>query len=181
MSNSGNEELFPAGTVVGVHGLRGDVKVRPLSGETSALDKATVIYLARAGSAPLAYPVQRAARHKGNLLLRLEKITDLDAAQTLVGCEVLATRKDLGELPDDEYYWFELEGLRVSDRHRGELGAITEILTTPAHDIYVVRGPLGETLIPAVDAFIVEIDTDRRTMLVDLPEGLIPEQTVDAV
>jgi 16S rRNA processing protein RimM len=50
------------------------------------------------------------------------------------------------------------------------------MFSTAAHDIYVIRGRYGEVLIPAVEEFIVEIDRDGRRMLVDLPEGLVPEK-----
>jgi 16S rRNA processing protein RimM len=113
--------------------------------------------------------------HKGNVLLRLQGLDDIDSVQPLVGCEVLLDRKDLTVLPDDEYYWFQLEGLEVEDLHRGPLGRLDEVMTTAAHDIYVVHGPHGEVLIPAVAEFIAEIDPKAGRMLVDLPEGLVEE------
>jgi 16S rRNA processing protein RimM len=56
------------------------------------------------------------------------------------------------------------------------LGNLEDLITTAANDIYVVRGRFGEILIPAVDEFVKEIDTSGNRMMVDLPEGLIPEQ-----
>ena len=69
----------------------------------------------------------------------------------------------------------QLQGLQVTDRTRGELGVLEELLETGAHDIYVVRGRFGEVMIPAVSQFIVEVDAESGRMTVDLPEGLVPE------
>lgn len=173
------DSLFPAGVVIGVHGLRGDLKVRPLSGDSSSLDTVKEVTLRGATKNSL-HQVLNAARHKGNLLIRLEGITSLESATDFIGCEVLISHDDLGELPEDEFYWFQLEGLCVSDCRLGDLGKIIEIFTTPAHDILVVRGVRGEILIPVVDAFILKIDENAKIMYVDLPDGLVPEAGVDA-
>ena len=174
------DPLFPAGVVIGVHGLRGDLKVRPLSGESTSLASVKEVTL-RGTNKSSQHQVQKAARHKGNLLIRLEGVTSVERAEEFIGCDVLISHDDLGELPEDEFYWFQLEGLRVDDCRHGDLGKIVEIFTTPAHDILVVRGPRGEVLIPVVDAFIRKIDEDAKIMHVDLPDGLVPEADADAL
>ena len=174
------DPLFPAGVVIGVHGLRGDLKVRPLSGDSTSLDSVKEISL-RGTTKTSLHKVQKAARHKGNLLIRLEGVTSVERAEEFIGCDVLISHDDLGELPEDEFYWFQLEGLRVDDRQLGDLGKIVEIFTTPAHDILVVRGTRGEILIPVVDAFILKIDEEAKVMHVDLPDGLVPEADSDAL
>jgi 16S rRNA processing protein RimM len=174
------DPLFPAGVVIGVHGLRGDLKVRPLSGDSTSLDSVKEVTLRGTNTNSL-HKVQKASRHKENLLIRLEGIDSIESAETFIGCEVLISHNDLVALPEDEFYWFQLEGLRVDDSQHGDLGRIIEIFTTPAHDILVVRGPRGEVLIPVVDAFILSIDEDAKVMHVDLPEGLVPEVDSDAL
>lgn len=174
------DPLFPAGVVIGVHGLRGDLKVRPLSGDSTSLDSVKEVTL-RGTKTNSLHKVQKASRHKGNLLIHLEGIDSVESAETFIGCEVLISHDDLASLPEDEFYWFQLEGLRVEDSQYGDLGRIVEIFTTPAHDILVVRGPHGEVLIPVVDAFILKIDEDAKVVHVDLPEGLVPEVDSDAL
>ncbi len=168
------DELFLLGVVTGTHGLRGDLKIRPLSENSDALQSAGEIFLRR-GDEVVRYLPARVSIHKGNFLLRLQGLTHIDAVQPLVGCEVLMHFGDLAPPGEDEFYWFELEGLKVVDRNRGELGTLEELFTTAAHDIYVVRGRFGEVLIPAVDEFIVEVDRPGGRLLVDLPEGLVPD------
>jgi len=167
-------ELLFIGRVVGTHGLRGDLKVRPEAGSESLLAAESVVLKRSDGEMASHRPV-RAVRHKGNILLRLEGLTSVEAVQPLVGCEVLVDRKGLPPLTADEYYWFQLEGLAVEDLRLGALGRLDEVMTTAAHDIYVVHGPYGEVLIPAVSAFIAEVDPAAGRMLVDLPEGLVEE------
>lgn len=167
-------DLFCLGVLIGTHGLRGDLKVKSLSDGSKSLLAAKRVYLRAPGKEADEYQPVRVVAHKGGYLLRLSGFEQIDAAQVLVGCEVLMPLAELPDLDESEHYWFELEGLQVIDQTRGSLGKLEDMFTTPAHDIYVVIGPFGEVLIPAVDAFIGRIDFDAGTMEVDLPDGLIP-------
>lgn len=169
------DDLLPVGVTTGTHGLRGDLKVRLLSDDASALLAAAEVFVRCRQEVAVPFRVASAKEHKANVLLRFQGCDSIDAVQSLVGCEVLMRRCDLPALPEAEFYWFELEGLNVIDRRLGDLGILEEMFSTAAHDIYVVRGRFGEILIPAVEAFIVAVDRDGRRMLVDLPEGLVPE------
>jgi 16S rRNA processing protein RimM len=169
------QELFQVGVVVGIHGLRGDLKVRPLSDGSTVLLTAGEVWLARPGGNRERYVPVRCIQHKKNLLLRLKGAEGLDRAELLVGCEVLTPLADLPDADNDEDYWFDLEGLTVVDRRRGEIGRLNDLFATAAHDIYVVTGPFGEVLIPAVKKFVLEIDQQKKIMLVDLPDGLVAE------
>ena len=56
-----------------------------------------------------------------------------------------------------------------------KLGQLDQMFTTAAHDTYVVKGALGEIMIPVVEQFVLEIDLQQRVVNVDLPDGLIPD------
>ncbi|MFA5516381.1 MAG: ribosome maturation factor RimM [Desulfuromonadales bacterium] len=170
------DELFCLGVVAGTHGLRGDLKVRSLSGDFESLLDAEEVFLRR-GDEVGCYKAVKVSPHKGNLLLRLAGLDDINAVLPLVGSEVLMRYGDLGPLAEDEFYWSELKGMQVVDQARGELGILEDLFTTAAHDVYVVRGRFGEVLIPAVDEFIVSVDRGHNHLRVDLPEGLISENT----
>jgi 16S rRNA processing protein RimM len=169
------KELFRLGVITGTHGLRGDIKIRPDSGDPAALLAARTLFLRDRTGDLLPYTPSKVAPHKGAVLLRLNGLESIEAVQSLIGCEVLVVASELPVLDDDEFYWRDLQGLTVVDRNRGELGLLEDIFTTAAHDVYVVQGRAGEVLIPAVDEFVLEIDTAGRKMLVDLPDGLLPD------
>lgn len=161
--------------VIGIHGLRGDLKVRPLSPDSDALLHADTVFLAQTGTEPTGYVPVRAVRHKNNILLRLEGLDHISKVESLVKSQVFMRLSDLQELSEDEYYWRDLEGMRVIDRCFGDLGTVQKMFTTAAHDVLVVQGGRGEVMIPLVDEMILEVDLQDRRIDVDLPEGLVPE------
>jgi 16S rRNA processing protein RimM len=172
-------ELFDFGTIIGLHGLRGDLKVMPHLSGAGYLAAAQTIYLCDQNGDVARYLPRKSSVHKGNTLLQLEGVESAAQAEKLVGLSVLMPLTDLPELPVGKYYWHELKGLTVIDRRCGDIGTLQRIFTTSAHDIYEVNGRFGEVMIPVVDKFIIEVDLDIKQIQVDLPEGLIPESDED--
>jgi len=170
------ESLLEIADIVGTHGLRGDLKVRLKSGDPDLLLTLEHIYLRLPSGKIVNVAITRQVLHKGRVLLRLQGYDSIDSAEPIVGSQVLLAEDMLPDLSDDEYYWGQLEGLQVVDQQRGEVGKLQELLSTAAHDTYVVNGCFGEILIPAVHQFVLEIDLQAGIMQVDLPDGLIPEK-----
>jgi 16S rRNA processing protein RimM len=168
--------MLDIGKIVGTHGLRGDLKVRPNFGDPGLLLEIEEVFLRLPTGEQLIAEPCRQSLHKGQVLLRLRGLESLSQVERLVGGSILLPKEQLPELTDDEYYWHQLDGLQVFDKHYGEIGRLKGLYSTAAHDTYIVRGDYGEVLIPAVEQFIVEIDLEQRLMRVELPEGLVPEK-----
>ncbi len=164
-----------AGNVTGTHGLKGDLKVRPHTNRTGLLLEAQTIFFRCPEEKFFAHEPVCVTPHKKGFLLRLKGLADVNAVQHLIGCEILIDVNDLTEDEESESTVFKLIGMSVVDCSRGELGTIEEIFTTAAHDILVVDGPFGEVLVPAINEFITEIKHPEKRVLVDLPDGLVPE------
>lgn len=160
-------EFITAGTAVNTHGIRGEVKIVPWCDSPEFLCGFDTLYIDEA-------PVRlRAARpHKGNVLAALEGVDTVEGAMALKGKTVHIDRADV-TLPEGRHFLADLIGLRVVDADSGaELGVLTEVLTPPAHQVYLVKGPQGERLIPAVEEFIVETNVDGGYLRVRLIEGM---------
>ena len=164
---------MPLGRVVGVHGLKGMVRVG-ISGQSADFDPATFAALEEILVGGERFQVIKAARGRGHVLLRLLGVDSREQAETLVGREVQGEAHRFPELPPGEYYWFQVLGLPVV--HAGDgtlLGRLEEIWPTGAHDVYVVRQGKREVLLPAVAEVIQEIDLNEGLLKVWPPEGLL--------
>lgn len=165
--------LVPLGRVVGVHGLKGMVRVG-ISGKSADLDPATFVALGEILIGSERFQVKKAVRGRGHILVRLAGIDSREQAETLVGREVQGEAHRFPELPPGEYYYFQVLGLPVIHAKDGtELGQLEEIWPTGAHDIYVVRRGEREVLLPAVEEVIQEIDLKTGCLKVWPPEGLL--------
>ena len=164
-------EMIMVGEITGAHGIRGQVKVESLTDfpELRFAPGAQVYVEKQRRWAK----VLASGMHKGLYLLTLEDITDRDVAQSLLHTYLRISRDDLEELPEGEYYHFQLIGLKVYEDDR-LLGELAEVMQTGANDVYVIRGAQGEELLlPALQSCILKVDLAAGTMSVKIPEGLL--------
>ena len=159
--------FLEAGQIVNTHGIQGEVKIVPWCDSPEFLCDFNTLYI---DEKPV--KVRSARIHKGNVLAFLEGVDDVNAAMRLKGKTVFIDRTGV-ELPDGRHFLADLMGLEVRDAGTGAvLGTIHDILTPPAHEVYVVRGSGKEYMIPAVDEFVKEIDVDGGFIRVKLIEGM---------
>lgn len=150
-------------------GLRGDLALQLLTERPGRLFQARTVYL---DERP--YLVERFWRHRQDVLLKLHGCDDRSQAEAWRGRLVQICLDEAGPLDPNEYYTHQLVGLEVVTLEGEPLGALEEILTTGANDVYVVRGPRGEVLIPAHVEFVRQVDLERGVMRVYLMPGLAP-------
>ncbi len=159
--------FLEAGVIVNTHGIRGEVKIMPWADSPEFLCQFDTLYLDGKGIRVLSARV-----HKTMVLAMLEGITSVEKAMALKG-KVISIDRTGVELPEGRHFLADLMGLAVFDAATGEeLGSIQDILTPPAHEVYVVRGKGKEYMIPAVDAFLAETNVEEGYIKVNLIEGM---------
>ncbi len=165
------------GRILRPHGIRGEVRVEIITSYPERLGQHACFYLAYPGSpeAVRCYPVEKLRRHGRALLLKLDGCDDRSGADELRGMLVQVPIEKAVPLEKGEYYHFQLIGVRVETESGQWLGRVVEVLDTGANDVYVVRGPQGEVLLPAVDDVVLELDLELRRMVVHLLQGMLAE------
>jgi 16S rRNA processing protein RimM len=115
--------------------------------------------------------VARSTEQPDGLLVTFDGIDERNAAELLVGAYFTVPLEDARALPADQYYHFQLVGLRVFDVHGDrELGKVAEVLTYPANDVLRVTDGTREVLIPMVRSVVRAIAASEGRITVDLPE-----------
>lgn len=104
--------------------------------------------------------------------MKLDGVDDINEAMRLKNKVVSIDRED-ATLEEGSFFLADLYGLEVRDADSGEvLGTISDVLTPPANNVYIVKGTKREYMIPAVSEFIVETKLDEGYLLVHLIEGM---------
>ena len=155
------EDRLVVGLVRGVHGLRGLVRVEVLSDNPDRFAPGSVVYRER-DARPLT--IVTAQRDGPGLLVRFAEISTREAADTLRNAYLEATRADL---PNDTFYWHDIVGCHVTTTDGEQLGDVAEVFRVGESEVYSVRGPRGEVLVPAVASVVVELDPAQKRIVVD--------------
>lgn len=154
------------GRISGLFGVRGWVKVYSYTEPREAVLNYDRWLLGRKDGWQEA-TVAEGQRHGKTVIVRIDGCDDRDQAAGLVGSEIGVPREQLPETGTDQYYWSDLEGLRVIHRDGTELGKVAYLLETGANDVLVVKGET-ERLIPFVmDKVILGVDLAKGEIRVD--------------
>jgi 16S rRNA processing protein RimM len=160
------------GTILRPHGIKGEIVIRFNREDPERL--LDVPYLMIEGETDV-FDIESLRSHKKNHILKLAGINHISQVEGWRGMEVLVDHWPEDLLDEDEYYVEDLIGMNVVDDRGREIGRIASVLETAANEIYVIQGPYGEVMIPAVGEFILEISLESRRVLVHLLEGMIHE------
>jgi 16S rRNA processing protein RimM len=141
------------------------------------LELHSFLFLGNAGSPDSVqrYRVERLRQVRRGVLLKLEGCEDRNMAEELRGMFVQIPREDAVPLEAGEYYLYQLIGIDVETDRAEKLGRIVEVIDTGANDVYVVQGPSGELLLPAIEEVVQDIDLEAGRLVVRLPPGLRAE------
>ena len=163
-------ERVAVGRLVGVFGIRGEIKCRTTSAGADVAFAAGRSFALVLGGVERTVRCRGARRHHERLLLRLEGIETPEAARGLVGGELFSEPQNL-PLESNEYLDADLIGLRLIDEAGRELARVIGVEHYPAQDCLVVEP--GRALVPLVRAFVGRIDLAAGTILTTLPAGLL--------
>lgn len=162
--SAADERLIVIGTIVGLYGVRGWVRVMSHTQPVDNLLRYGQWQLGRKGTWRPA-ELEEGKIHGKGLVIKLREYSDRELARQLIGTEIAVPRSELGAAAEGEYYWADLVGLRVETVSGQSLGVVDYLIETGANDVLVARAEDRERLIP----FVI----DQVVKQVDLAAGLI--------
>lgn len=185
MSDNSAIKEVRLGHIAGVHGIKGAVKLysecRPRDGIFRYQE-----FIARAPKQQTSLTLTLSQKHSNGqqLIAQFKEIHDRDYALSLKGYELYVPRSALPTLPEHEFYWIDLIGLKVVNQENQLLGVVSEVFATGANDVLVIKRPNeshhvnkenaqmrhNELLIPLIKThYVIGIDHQTQTLLVDWP------------
>lgn len=173
------QEYVSIGRIRKAHGITGEIKVSVEDRYLEDFLKNERVFI-DLKSTKIPYFIS-SVRGESEMIVRLEEVDDRNAAIALHGKEIFLRKQDL--IPDDErefepeeeyatQYGF-LNGYTVTDKNTGPAGVISEVVEMPQQEMAFVLHNGKEVLIPLNESLIVSIDRENKTLLMDLPEGLL--------
>lgn len=164
---------FCIGKIVGVHGLRGELKVEWYTDSPEVFFKINEIFF-NVNLDPVKISGMRF--HKNHILIFIDGITDRNLAMNFCNKRLYALRKDI---PKDENRYFieDLKGCTVQDNFTGkEYGILKDVFNRGASDIYSILGVNGkEYLLPIIEGTLCSVDLENDKIYVDPLKGVFDE------
>ncbi|MFH5810483.1 ribosome maturation factor RimM [Companilactobacillus sp. FL22-1] len=168
------EELYRVGTIVNTHGIKGELRVIPITDFPEDRFKAGAKLYLKSQGQTLEFTVESSRPHKSFILVKLKGYDNINDVEKYVKSELFADGEEVPTLNEGEFLYKQIIGLTVIDKDLGEVGKITEIIELGSNDVWVVKGPkYKEILLPYIDDVIKDVDLDAGIVKVEIPDGLI--------
>ncbi len=174
MTSTGQDtgDFILLGKVTKPHGIRGEVKVYPYSKQPENFLVYKEVFVASGNEKEwILYSIEKSRVQGKQVVLKFSDCSTRSVAEEFVGSEIWLQREDLPELDGSEFYWLDFEGKKVVTEDGQELGRVTGIFETGAHDILTVSDADNEYLIPVQENFIASYDKNK--VVLSLPPGLL--------
>ncbi|GAA0375087.1 ribosome maturation factor RimM [Paenibacillus motobuensis] len=171
-----SDTLLMVGKIVNTHGIRGELKILPHTDfpEVRFAPKSKLKIVNPDSGVITDVTVASARPVKQMYVVRFEGYDNINLVEKYKGCELKVTKEESVELPDNEYYFYEIIGCRVVSDEGEELGVIEEILRPGANDVWVVKMPSRkQLLLPVIDDVVLDVDVKSKLVKVHLLEGLL--------
>lgn len=169
------DELYQVGAITQTHGVKGEVKVFPMTDDVSRFKNMKELIL-DTGKEKVMLEVTNARPQKNLVILKFKGIDNINDVEKYKGCGLFVTKENRVKCEKNEYFVADLIGLLVVTDQGEELGTLSDVISTGANDVYAVETARAkELLIPAIKQCILNIDIEGRTMKVHLLDGLREE------
>ena len=167
------EELYQVGAITQTHGIRGEVKVFPMTDDISRFKNMKELIL-DTGKERLKLEVTGARPQKNLVILKFKGIDNINDVEKYKGCGLFVSKENRVKLKKDEYFIADLIGTKAIDEQEEEIGTIVDVLQTGANDVYIIDLDDGrELLLPAIRQCVLEVDVEAGFIKIHILEGLL--------
>ena len=170
-------ELVAIGVIEKSFGVRGEMRVRSLSDVPGRFEGLTRVTLEAPSGAVKETAIRSVRAMNGSYVLGMDVCSTPEEAGLFRGWTVKIPQGSAPPLPPGQYYEYELIGCSVQDEAGRSMGTLEDILKTPGHHVFVVRGGQGEVLIPAAKNVVTSVDVPNRTMTVRWTDEVAVKET----
>lgn len=153
-----------AARVLRVHGVRGEVRIEALGGDAKRFVPGLRLHTEDGRVLTV-----RSARGLGGegLLLGFDELHDAAAAAAFLGVYLCVDGQAARPLGPDEWFVWQLVGLRAIDPAGRSLGAVEDIEVAVGNDVLVVRHDGGVRRFPMVREFVRTVDLAAGTVTIE--------------
>ena len=160
------EDKVCLGAIVGVHGIRGEVKVKSFSSDEKNLTRYGLLSNDKGDKR---FELKIVGHSKELLRCKIKGVDDRTTAETLIGTGLYINRALLPELKDEEFYHTDLIGLEVKNSSSEVLGQVNALYNFGAGDILEIKMNNGSLeMVPFTKSFVPVINIKDGYIIVEM-------------
>ena len=172
-SSRTDDELVAVAKITRTRGLRGEAVAELLTDFPERFEGLENVTAVLPSGDKRELKIEKFWFQKDRVILKFIGIDSIESAEMLRDAEVCIHESEAVELEDDEFFDWELEGCEVETVEGEKLGSVREIMRTGGTEVLLINGPEKELMVPFAEAICVEVNVEKKRIVVDPPEGLL--------
>jgi 16S rRNA processing protein RimM len=168
------------GRLVKAFGIRGELKLDPAEDFWEDALSSKLLVLRRetdSGTDERGISLEAWRPHGKGYVVGVKGVSDRNEAESMIGSDVFIEGDEIDVALPEKRRPFQVVGITVKTVDGRLLGEVTEVVFSPAHDVYEIQGPAGTFMVPAVGEYIVSIDDAHKEMTIRTIPGLVGEDS----
>lgn len=154
------KDFLSIGQIINTHGIKGEVKVYPLTDDIKRFRKLKYVYIDGAQREIVWCKLQ-----SDKVILKIDGIETIEEAQRYRNKYIEVERENAVKLDEGEYFIADLIGCTVSDSKGNEFGKVYDVIKTGSNDVYWVKGNT-EVLVPALKDVVLSINVEEGQIII---------------
>ena len=169
------EDLLQVGAITSTHGVKGEVKIFPMTDDVRRFKKLKQVIL-DTGKEQKVLEVEGVKFFKQMVIMKFKGFDNPNDIEIYRGKGLFVTRDQAVKCEKDEYFIADLIDCKVIDENNNELGVVDDVLQTGANDVYIVKTKDNkEILIPAIKDCVLNVDMPNKTITIHVMAGLLED------
>lgn len=166
-------ELVAIARIARPRGLKGELSAEILTDFPERFDGLEDVTAVLENGERQKLKIENAWFQNERIVLKFDGVDSVEAAETYRNAEICVAEIDAVELESDEYFDWQLEGCEVATVDGEVIGKVRELMRTGGTENLVVDGDEREYLIPFAEKICIEVDIEKKRIVIDPPEGLL--------
>ncbi|RVU91239.1 16S rRNA processing protein RimM [Flavobacterium columnare] len=167
------DDCFYLGKIAKKFSFKGEILIYLDTDEPEMYEELESVFVAH-NKDLVPFFIKKSQLHKASFLkVKFEDIDSEAAADEIIGKEVYLPLSMLPRLEGNKFYYHEIIGYKVLDQRLGYIGNIVAINDSAAQALFEIKKEEIEILVPMIDEFIVEVNREDKTIVLNTPKGLV--------
>ncbi|MCR4612311.1 MAG: ribosome maturation factor RimM [Lachnospiraceae bacterium] len=166
------EDFLQVGAIIKTHGIRGEVKVYPLTDDVNRFKELDEVILEPEDD-NVSLKIEGVKYYKNLVILKFKDFDNINDIEPFVKKGIYVNRENAVACEEDEYFIADLIGLNVVTDEGKDFGIVKDVLPTGANDVYVIAHEGKEVLVPAIKQCILDVSLEDKVMTIHLLNGLV--------
>ena len=155
------KEFFSVGQIVNIHGIKGELKVYPLTDDSKRFRKLKNVYIDG-----IERKISWCKIMPKTVILKIEGVDTPEEAFKLKDKYMEIKREDAVKLEENRYFVADIIGSTVIDENGKEIGKVFDVIFTGSNEVYWVKGEGEDVMIPALKSIVIDVNVEEKLIVI---------------